>query len=161
MKMITALFVLFVMPLNVHVIEITAQSSPQGMNNFLALPSVFKLGEHSQQYEELLPGYQMLIEACGNDMKSAHAKVYSMMKEMEAFAKVMDYDLDGVKAWLHFFFSEDGTIQHIGFHLKPNSKNVDTTELGIFLKNFSKQYKFPQQSEFQYSHYSSFSFPVF
>ena len=141
--------------------QLQAQSSQPATSGFTALPSVFTLGEHSSLYEDIMPGYQTLLEACEGDMQVAHKKLYSMMKEMEAFAKVVEFDLDGVKAWMHFFFKADGTIEHIGFHLKPNSRNMDLTEVNTFLKNFSKQYKFPINAEFQFSHYSSFSFPVF
>ena len=161
MKTIAALCFLFVITACFQIVVVNAQSSQQGFTNMLALPNVFKLGEHSQQYEKLMPGYQSLLEACDGDMKSAHAKLFSMMKEMEEFGDMVDFDLDGIKAWLHFFFNEDGSVQHIGFHLKPNSRNVDTVEFSTFLKNFSKQYKFPLRSDTQYAHYSTFSFPVF
>lgn len=128
---------------------------------YISMPKVFKLGEHAQQYENLTPGYQTLLEACGGDMKVAHAKLHSMMKEMEAFASLMDYDLKGIKAWMHFFWKEDGTIEHIGFYLKPNSRNVDSADLGAFLKNFSQHYDFPLSTDLKYAHYSTFSFPVF
>ena len=161
MKTLIALCILLVAASLLHLGHSHAQSSPQGISGFVALPKVFTLGEYSSKYEELVPGYQSLLEACNNDMQVAHEKLYSMMKEMEAFAKIMEFDLDGVKAWMHLFFAADGTIQHIGFHLKPNSKNIDTKEVNKFLKNFSKQYKFPINSASPFSHYSTFSFPVF
>ncbi len=124
------------------------------------MPIVFVLGDQGQLYENIMPGYQTLLDACGGDMPMAFQKLYSMMKEMEAYADLMEYNLDGVNAWMHFFWDEDGSIEHIGFHLKPNSKNVNTEELKLFLTNFALQYKFPLVANVQYSHYSTFSFPV-
>ncbi|MEO1262145.1 MAG: hypothetical protein AAFZ15_25290 [Bacteroidota bacterium] len=161
MKTVSALVIFFITTSFLFVGRTYAQSSQQGINSFMILPKVFTLGDHSSKYEELMPGYQSLLEACEGDMQVAHKKLYSMMKEMEAFAKVVDFDLDGVKAWMHFFFKSDGSIQHIGFHLKPNSRNVDTQKVNTFLKNFSKQYTFPINTDLPFSHYSTFSFPVF
>ncbi len=138
-----------------------SQTSQPPSAQYFSLPNVFKLGEHDQLYESILPDYQTLLEACNGDMKVAHGKLYSMMKEMEAFAALMEFDLKGVKAWMHIFWREDGTIEYIGFHLKPNSRNIDNAELNAFLKNFTLQYKFPLTTNKKYSHYSSFSFPVF
>lgn len=142
-------------------VDSTAQSSSRSADAYLSLPAVFKLGEHTSHYDGVRSDYSSLLEVCDDDMKAAHGKLYSMMKEMEAFADVMDYDLEGVKAWMHFFFEKDGSIDHIGFHLKPNSKNIDLAEFRTFLKNFSKEYQFPLVAEKGYAHYSTFSFPIF
>lgn len=125
-----------------------------------ALPTVFLLGEYENQYEGIVPGYQSLLEACDNDMNIAFEKLMSMMQEMEAYAGMTGYDLKGVNAWMHFFWREDGSIEHIGFYLKPNSKNVNTDGLKNFLNAFTQQYKFPLKTTRKYAHYSSFSFPV-
>ena len=138
-----------------------SQTSQPPSAQYFSLPNVFKLGEHSQLYESILPGYQTLLEACDGDMKVAHGKLYSMMKEMEAFAVLMDFDLKGVKAWMHFFWQEDGSIEYIGFHLKPNSRNIDNAEMNAFLKHFTEHYRFPLTTNMKFAHYSSFSFPVF
>jgi hypothetical protein len=108
----------------------------------------------------LIPGYQSLLESCQNDMNAAYEKLIGMMREMEAFANLSGYDLKGINAWMHFFWRADGSIEHIGFYLKPNSKNVNTDSLKSFLLAFSKQYKFPLRAEKKYNHYSSFSFPL-
>lgn len=160
MKQLTSLCLVVIIALFFPKADTMAQSSGSSSGGTTSLPQVFKLGDYSQQYEMLVPGQQSLLWACGGDMKSAHAKLYSMMRDMETFAKTTGYDLDGVKAWLHFFFREDGSIRHIGFHLKPNSKNVDVNGFSAFLTNFSQQYKFPIKSAVPYSHYSTFSFPV-
>ncbi len=142
---------------------VLAQPSAQGQTSIKeqpVLPTVFLLGEFENQYEELVPGYQSLLESCQNDMNSAFEKLIGMMREMEAYASLTGYDLKGINAWMHFFWRADGTIEHIGFYLKPNSKNVNTDGLKSFLLAFAKQYKFPLRSEKKYNHYSSFSFPI-
>ncbi len=124
------------------------------------LPVVFILGEHDQAYEAIVPGYSTLLEACDGDMNLAFGKLMSMMREMEAYANLTGYDLKGIKAWMHFFWNKNGSIEHIGFYLKPNSKNVATGKLAIFLDGFARQYKLPLTANKPFAHYSSFSFPV-
>ncbi len=93
-------------------------------------------------------------------MKLAYSKLMGMMQEMEAYATLVDFDLKGVNAWLHFFWDKDGNIAHIGFYLKPNSKNVGADLMKNFLEGFAKHYKFPLKFSRSFSHYSSFSFPI-
>lgn len=124
------------------------------------LPVVFQLGEFDKQYEAVIPGYQPLLDACKGDMRTAYDKLMSMMQEMEAFSYSVGYDLKGINVWMHFFWGENGQIEHIGFYLKPNSRNVDTEGLKQFLAKFARQYKFPLQSNIKFSLYSSFSFPI-
>lgn len=125
-----------------------------------SLPTVFILGEFNVQYEEKMPGYSTLLEASGGDMEAAFGKLTSMMSEMEAYADLSGFDLKGINAWMHFFWRKDGTIEHIGFHLKPNSRNVDTDELKNFLAEFANNYRFPLAASVNFAHYSSFSFPM-
>ena len=124
------------------------------------LPVVFQLGEYDKQYEETVPGYATLLDACNGDMRMAYDKLMGMMFEMEAYAKLMNYDLKGINLWIRFFWDKDGAIEHIGFYLKPNSRNANTSELKFFLENFARQYKFPLHAASRFSHYSSFAFPI-
>jgi len=124
------------------------------------MPAVFILGEYDKQYESIMPGYTTLLEACGGDMKLAYEKLMTMMREMQTYATLEKYDIKGVNAWMHFFWKEDGSIEHIGFYLKPNSRNVDTEKLRAFLNGFASWYKIPASSDKKFSHYSSFAFPM-
>lgn len=124
------------------------------------LPTVFTLGEFEKQYEEIIPGYRPLLDACKGNMKLAFDNVMEMIQEMEEFSKTKGYNLDGINIWMHFFWSGKGEIEHIGFYLKPNSRNVDTEELKKFLTKFSRHYRLPLESNIPYSLYSSFSFPL-
>lgn len=118
------------------------------------------LGEYGKEYEEIMPAYETLLEACDGEMELAFNKLMGMVREMEAYASLVGYDLKGVNAWMHFFWRPDGTIEHIGFYLKPNSRNVNTEGLKSFLTSFTKQYKLPLRNGKKFAHYSSFSFPI-
>ncbi len=124
------------------------------------MPTVFLLGEHDDLYEELMAQQSTLLNACNNDMALAYGKLMGMMSEMEAYADLVDFDLKGVNAWIHFFWTADGKIDHIGFYLKPNSRNINTELMKRFLEGFAKQYKLPLKYSKHFSHYASFSFPL-
>jgi len=49
---------------------------------------------------------------------------------------------------------------HIGFYLKPNSKNLDRKEFAAFLKSFVNNYSFPHTFNEPFSHYGSAGFPT-
>lgn len=126
------------------------------------LPKVFILGEHETQYEALFENYsKVLLEVCNDDMDEAFDKWLSMLEEMEAYANNIDYDIKGIKVWLNIFWEKDGTIRHIAYHLKVNSRNVERDELTAFFSSFMNHYKFPKVAQTGYSHYGSASFPTF
>ncbi len=124
------------------------------------LPTVFILGEYNEPYEALMSGQSTLLDVCDNDMNFAYHKLTGMMKDMEAYALTANFDLKGINAWMHFFWRADGSIDHIGFYLKPNSRNVPNEQVKSFLESFAKQYKLPLRFNKKFSHYSSFSFPI-
>ena len=126
------------------------------------LPKVFRLGEHEKAYEKLYDVYnKALLEVCDDDMNLAFQKWLSMLEEMEAYATSIEYDIKGIKVWLNVFWNPDGSIRHIAYHLKVNSRNVDRDELSAFFSSFMNHYKFPMITESHYSHYGSASFPTF
>ena len=126
------------------------------------LPKVFILGEQETAYDQLQQTYkQTLLEASGNDMKKAFDYWLIMIKEMEANADKVNYNLNVVNVLINVFWNEDGTIAHLGYFLRPNSRNVKTEELTAFFSSFIAQYKFPVTSARKYSHYSKATFPTF
>ncbi len=126
------------------------------------LPKVFILGEYEKQYEQLnIDHSTMLLTACGDNMDLAFDKWLSMLKEMEAYASLIGYEIKGIKVWLNVFWDEKGTVKHIAFHLKQNSRNVDTSELRAFFSSFINHYRFPLTADTKYSHYGGASFPTF
>jgi hypothetical protein len=160
MKVLVITVLMWVIPL--YFLSPEAYSQPHGSHSKKdhSLPLVFQLGEYDDEYETTLPEYVTLLDASNGDMKAAYNKLIAMMQEMETYSALVKYDLKGIHTWMHFFWRKDGSIEHIGFHLKPNSRNVDTEGFRRFLENFARQYKLPLYSDTKYSHYSSFSFPI-
>lgn len=137
----------------------TAQKSVDGEKK--AYPAVFQIGELPSTFEALSDDYETaLLEVCDEDVKKAYAQWSLMLKAMESHAKAKGYNLKGVKMWLKVFWNKDGTIEHIAFHLKPGSKNVDTDALTRFLQDFMKTYKGSFKANESFSQYSSASFPT-
>jgi len=125
-------------------------------------PAVFLIEQESDAFEELSLRYENnLISACDNDMDSAYKNWIKMLKEMEKFSEDRNFDIKGVKLWIKIFWSNDGTLDHIAYYLRPNSRNIDTDALTIFFKDFVRFYRFPINTDYEFSHYSSASFPVY
>ena len=144
--------------------DISAQFAYAAPGQGSTLPRVFVLGEDEQAYNHLVESYgtSSLLNVCQNDMEKAFGKWLDMMGAMEAYAQKINFDINGVKIWVHVFWSADGTIDHIAYHLKPNSRNIDQQEFTAFLSSFIKNYKFPLTTDgVNYSHYASASFPTF
>ncbi len=136
--------------------------------SFLAAPllaqdsPVFVLGEQEKKYEQLTRDYsQSLLTACDNDMQVAFDKWLEMMQAMEAYAKKIRFDLNGVSVWFHVFWSPEGNIDNVGFLLRPNSRNIPNADLAAFLSSFIKRYQFPVTSDQPFSHYTGATFPTF
>lgn len=126
------------------------------------LPKVFIIGEYERQYEELMEEHNtLLLTACDNDMNVAFEKWQEMLVGMEEQAELIDYDLKGIKMWLNIFWEGDGSIKHIAYYLKPNSRNVDTDKLSMFFINFINHYQFPVSTRKKFAHYGMASFPTF
>lgn len=126
-----------------------------------ALPKVFIIGEHESKFEALADQHKvMLLTVCKDDIDVAYDRWLGMLKEIEHYATYINYDLKGVKMWLNVFYEPNGKVKHIAYHLKPNSKNVDTDELTAFFSSFMNHYTFPMISDDRYSHYGSATFPT-
>ncbi|MBK7407698.1 MAG: hypothetical protein IPJ40_06205 [Saprospirales bacterium] len=138
-------------------VSLLAQS---GKERLKEIPPVFVIGDYEPEYEALTGNYsKSLLDVCGSDMTQAFDLWIGFVEEIEAYSKQSGFELNGVKAWIHVFFNEDGTITHIGFHLKPTSRNVDTDALASFLSQFIGQYQLPFTAREKYSNYTSVSFP--
>ncbi len=125
-------------------------------------PTVFVLGENEKNYEYLTQQYsQSLLEASGNDIKKAFNYWIDMMSAMDDYSNRVRYDLKGVKVWIHVFWAADGKVDHIGYILRPDSRNVKTEELTAFFSSFTRNYQFPLKSGKNFNHYTGASFPTF
>ena len=131
------------------------------MGTAQTLPKIFQLGENEKAYQELSALHKKtLLEACNNDIVVAFEHWLKMTEEMEAYSKKIQYELNGIKLWMHVFFEGDGAIKNIGYVLRQDSKNVDRKEFEAFLKSFMVRYQMPVVLEDNYAHYSIASFPV-
>jgi len=128
-----------------------------------SLPKVFILGQYEKAYEKLFDDHStVLLEICDDDMDLAFDKWLSMLEEMEAYATSIDYNIKGIKIWLNVFWNKDGSIKHLAYHLKVNSRNIEhQEELTAFFSSFMNHYKFPLVADRSFSHYGSASFPTF
>jgi len=125
------------------------------------IPKVFLLGEHEVAFEKLTTDHStMLLSACDDDMDLAYAKWLGMIREMEAHSEIVNYDLKGIKLWINIFWEEDGEVSHLAYHLKPQSKNVNTEKLTLFMEDFLEDYTFPFTYDQKFSHYGSAAFPT-
>lgn len=127
-----------------------------------AMPKVFLMGENEKGYEQLTQDYaQSLLEVCDNNMEMAFENWLEMVKEMEQYAQKIKFDLKGVKLRLHVFWSPEGKIDHMGYLLRSDSRNINTAELSAFLSSFINRYKFAKTSDKKFSHYTGATFPTF
>jgi len=140
--------------------SITAQADEKSPDT-LSLPKVFLIGEYEEQYGLLYETYHaILLSVCHDDMNLAFDKWMDMITEMEAYANQINFELRGVKVWLKVFWSSAGSIEHISYYLKPNSRNIDTAELSAFLSSFMNHYQLPIRSGVRFTHNGSAAFPT-
>ena len=126
------------------------------------LPAVSLLGEYESLFADLSPTHgDILLNVCGNDMDIAYERWMEMLGAMEDYATSINYDLKGVKTYLHVFWNPDGSIAHIAFFPKANSRNVPVAELKAVFSGFTKDYRMQIETETGFNHYASGSFPVF
>lgn len=127
-----------------------------------AIPKIFQLGEDEKIYDELVKGYPLsLLEASNNDVKVAFDKWIGVLEDMQDYADKIRYDIKGVKLRLHVFWNENGSIDHLGYLLREDSKNVNDAELKAFLKTFVSRSKMDIESMRKYSFYTTATFPVY
>ena len=131
-------------------------------SNSDTLPKVFMLGEFDgTPFETLKTQYEYtLVSVCQSDMETAYYCWLHMLTHLESYSKRTGFDLNGVKLWLYAFWNKDGTVSHLAYYLKPNSRNVTPEELKPFLTGFANSYTFPVKSEKDFSNYGSAAFPV-
>lgn len=120
------------------------------------------IGEDERAYEAHISACPtLLLQVTDNSMDQAYNLWTEMLSQMEEQAALAGIDLKGSKLWINLFWEADGTIKQIAYYPKPNSKNMDYTQVGQFLRVFAENYILPQQYETCFSHYGSASFPVY
>lgn len=127
-----------------------------------SVEKVFLIGEYQKQFDGLIENYEThLLEVCDNSMDEAYKHWTYMLHDLEIYSKENGFDIRGVKLWINVFWSVNGTIDHMVFYPKPNSKNTDYDLLKKVLVDFVNDYHFPIKNAKPFSHYGSASFPTF
>ena len=125
-------------------------------------PLVFTIQEEQVIFEQLTALYPVsLLDVCEYDMDVAFDKWTGMMHALELHADKNNFNIKGVKMWIKVFWAADGSVEHIAYSLKPQSRNVKIAELNAVIKTFMEKYKFPQTGATKFSNYASVSFPMF
>ena len=127
-----------------------------------SLPKVFMIGENEDEYEELVATCNdPLLSVCNDSMDEAYKKWLGLLSDMEKFAESRDFDIRGIKIWLNVFWNTDGSIKHLVYYPKPNSRNMDFDLLSEFMLVFQSQYNMQFTNQKCFSHYGSAAFPTF
>ncbi len=127
----------------------------------LKLPKVFILGEHEKDFEKLQSQYSIsLLSICSYNPETTFEKWAQFLIDMEDYSEAINYDLKGVRMWIEVFWQPNGSIKHIAYALKPQSRNVDLKELSGFMSSFMNQYKAKFQPNKKISHSAHAFFPL-
>ena len=122
---------------------------------------VFLLGDDEKLMERLSKEYPtLLMTVCQNDMDLAYDKWMMMLTDMENYADKLGFDIKGTKMYMNVYWNKEGTIEYLGYYLKPNSRNIKEEEFAAFLLSFIRNYKMNLKSEVKYFHNGSVSFPT-
>ncbi len=136
-------------------VQIGAMAQKGGMDR------IFLLGSTETNYEQLTTTYsQSMLEAAQMDITKAFEHWLGMLQEIDKYADRINFDVKGVKVWMHVFFNEQGGIDKLGYLLRPDSRYVDETEIQAFFAGFVKEYTFPLKSDRKYNHYTGATFPT-
>jgi hypothetical protein len=128
----------------------------------LNLPRVFMIGEYEKPYEKMSSVYsRLLLNVYHDDIDKAFSAWTSVLISMEDYAREVSFNLNGLKLWMNVFFNVDGSIQHIVYYPKPNSRNMQFDQLTNFLISFCNVYQFKDPIPNRCSHFGSASFPTF
>ena len=160
-----AIFFLTFCTLNVSFLSKIQASTTQSWTDSTRIPRVFLLGDDTDSYSERL-SYEysyLLVFACNNSVEEASAKWVDMMNAIEEYSNQVNFNLKGLKLWINIYWDKDGTIKHIAYHLRPESRNIEVKQLTTFLTNFCGQYKLPltASAKKKFSHSGSTYFPFF
>jgi hypothetical protein len=125
------------------------------------LPLVFMLGQDDRAFDALKMEHDLqLLAVCRNDMELTYYLWIQMMKNMESYATRTGFDLNGIKLWMYAFYNKDGSIRHLAYHAKPQSRNFKPEDMTEFLAGFVKTYKLPIAADRAFQHYNVGFFPV-
>ena len=124
------------------------------------LPSVFMMGENPQEFENLIMTRKsLLVDVYENNMLLASERLKELLTAIDDYSEEIDFDIKGLKLWLHVFWNEDGTIEHLTYYPKPNSAKIEYNELTAFFKSFVNNHDSSMIADFKFAHQFSGFFP--
>ncbi len=154
--------IIFILFISFFLNSAAFSQSANGTNSISKTPQVFLISEDDTAYGELVTNTpKLLLEVCNNSMDQAYKKWVYMLADMEEFASDQGFDIKGLKIWINVFFASDGSIEHIVYYPKPNSRNMDYSTFTNFLNKFAEDYKIDISANSHFAHYGSASFPTF
>lgn len=125
------------------------------------LPKVFIMGQDEVIYETLEEQYQeSLLSVCNNDMRTMMENWYTMMLEIESYANKIQFDIKGMKLFMNVYWNKEGKIEHLGYILRPDSKNKPYEELTAFFSSFVARHEGSVNSASGFKHYAVAAFPT-
>ncbi len=129
------------------------------MRQDTSAPKVFVMGEFD--VSTLKESYNTsLFSVCKGDIDVAFDKSARVLIGIEDYAEKNKFDLKGVKMWVEFYFDKDGSLKHLAYALKPNSRNIDTRDLTAFLMSFTNTYKMQISTNRRFYTNMHASFPI-
>ncbi len=120
------------------------------------------IGQYEDQYLALSQKYPAtFMSVYHDDIELAYRSWSNILMDMEDYAGSIDFDIKGVKLWINIYFNQDGTIAHLAFFPKPNSRNIQDEYLAAFFKNFVRDYKMQVTADKGFQNSASGAFPTF
>jgi hypothetical protein len=136
--------------------------SASGTDSSSKVPLTFLISEDDDAYGDLVANTPTsLLDVCDNAMDKAYKKWIYMLADLEEEAENQGFDVKGLKVWINFFWNADGSINHIVYYPKPNSKNIEYKDFTKFLDHFAENYILDVEANSNFAHYGSASFPTF
>lgn len=133
-------------------------------NDSLDIPKLFQLGDkrYDRQYKVLSKLYpNSLLDIHFDKTYKAGEHWRDIIKTIDDYAIEHNIDINGLKIWMHIFFSENGEIDYLGYYFKPNSKIKDQEMLKDLISKSLNQYKYHEKLNGKGNHYSGAGFPIF
>lgn len=124
---------------------------------------IFEIGKDEQNYKQICDAYpETLLTWKRDDYTQSALLWFDFLKSMETYSESIQFNLNGLKLWLHIFWNEKGGIDYMGYYIHPESRQIDKVELNAFLNAFSRLASKPDfKSGMKISHYTSATFPTF
>jgi len=148
--------------LSLFTVAIAQAQSASGTDSTTEIPTTFLISEDDSAYGDLVSSTPTsLLQVCDDQMDEAYKKWIYMLADLEEEAVEKGFEIRGLKIWMNVFWNADGSINHIVYYPKPNSRNIEYKDFTKFLNQFAEIYKLDIKSNVSFAHYGSASFPTF